>query len=422
MQTRSADPAGRAAHALRHQLRQADDQKIIRITAMLDDVADPAGKQAILDPLRDRLGSLKPVRPLRFARLLFTPFEPVIVPPSAWRPGDVAIPRSVLTPLSAVVRTGFGAEASAIDAIIASHKTDATDVVTVAGLALWPRAAELLAVSPTPGDWETTGLRSTVYPPLAGAVVTVPRRAAWLRCLARDQAIGALAADQRTIENILRSMADEPPEGCAMVVALILLQAPHAVPVLRECVASVRNAAEKAILLRALARGMEQVLTRLEAPSGVMDEIARAPLAAAGQEVRRIAAFLGEMDNDSGAAAHRPRLKAMRERLDQACRERFAEGLAEGLVQPLATASDALDAAGQTLLETCARDLRSLETVARKVGGSGSYDQLLHQAADTVLVAAKSGTLTPIRTFRLVEILAGSDVATSMYRDTVAKS
>jgi hypothetical protein len=229
--------------------------------------------------------------------------------------------------------------------------------------------------------------------------------------LARDTDVGALAVERRTIEAILLGLGDEPAEGGAMVVALILQQAPYAIPVLRQCASSLPNGA----LQRAMALGVDQVLTRLEGPSGIADMIGRAPLAVAGQDVRRIATFLGQMDDDAGSVSHRPRLKAMRDQVDQACRERFAEGVAEGLVQPLATAG-ALDAAGQTLLETCARDLRSLETVARSIGGAGGYDQKLRQAAEKVRIAAKAGTLTPVRMLRLVEILAGSEAAAELYR------
>jgi hypothetical protein len=67
-------------------------------------------------------------------------------------------------------------------------------------------------------------------------------------------------------------------------------------------------------------------------------------------------------------------------------------------------------------LESCARDLRSLETAARPVGGAGSYDQQLRQAAEKARLAAKAGTLTPVRMLRLVEILAGSEAAAALYR------
>jgi hypothetical protein len=306
----------------------------------------------------------------------------------------------------------LGAEVSAIDRIVAGHKTDATAVVATVGEALWPRAAEIMAALPMPADWGDTGLRPALYRPLADAIATVLRRATRLFDLARDTEVGALAADRTTIEAILFGLGDESAEGGAMVVALILRQAPHAIPLLRQCAASLPNG----VLQRAMALGVDQVLTRLEGPQGVVDTITRAPLAAAGEDVRRIVAFLEEMGGDAGSATHRPRLKAMREQVDQACRERFAEGLAEGLVQPLAIASGALDAAGQMSLESCARDLRSLETAARPIGGAGSYDQQLRQAAEKARLAAKAGTLTPVRMLRLVEILAGSEAAAVLYR------
>ena len=68
-------------------------------------------------------------------------------------------------------------------------------------------------------------------------------------------------------------------------------------------------------------------------------------------------------------------------------------------------------------METCARDLRRLETAVRTVGGSGHYDNLLQQASETVQTAGASGTLTPVRTFRLIEILTGPEAATALYRE-----
>ncbi|HEX4367901.1 MAG TPA: hypothetical protein VH023_13780 [Rhodopila sp.] len=416
MADRSADPAGGASYALRHALHEANDHKIRRITAMLDDVADPAGKQAILDPLRGRLGALRPVRPLRFVRLLFTPFDPLIVPPNAWRPNDVTVPRNALAPLSAVVRAGLGAEALVIDGIIAGHKADAVATVAAVGETLWPRAADILATSAVPAEWGDSGLRPALYQPLAGAVAAVLRRASGLLALARDTEVGALAVDRATIEAILHGLGDEPAQGGAMVVALILRQAPRAIPVLRQCVSSVSNRTSQ----RAMALGVDQVVTGLDGPSGIVETISRAPLAVAGEDVRRIVAFLAEMDDDAGSVRHRPRLKAIRDQVDKACRKRFAEALADGLMQPLAAAGAALDGSGQTLLESRARNLRTLETAARSLGGGATYDQQLRQAAETVRMAAKAGTLTPVRMLRLMEILAGSEAAAALYRQPPA--
>jgi hypothetical protein len=405
-----------AVHALRYDLRQADDKKIRQITAMLDEVSDATVNQVILDPLRSRLGSLKPVRPLRFVRLLLTPLDPLIVPASKWRPGEGTVPRTVLAAISRIVQSGLGREASVIDKMISGHKTDATQVITLAGEALWQRAAEILAVSPPPADWPETGLRATSYPPLAQAIAAVFRRASQLRCLLRDGEVAALETDQAAIDDILRNIANESAEGCAMIVQLILLQSPHAAARLRQFVASRQDMAEKAMLGHALACGTEQALTQMESPAGVINEINGAPLAGIGDQVRRITTFLREIGHDTGAAGHRGRLKAITQKLDQACRARFADGIAQGLVLPLTVAADRVDGARQTQMETCARDLRTFETMARKVGGSGSYDQLLLQASETVLAAAVAGTLTPVRKLRLIEILSGPEVAAAMYK------
>ena len=56
-------PTGQSAmQAMRHELRAADDEKIRRVTAMLDAVSGVAEKQVLLDPLRTRLRTIRPPR------------------------------------------------------------------------------------------------------------------------------------------------------------------------------------------------------------------------------------------------------------------------------------------------------------------------------------------------------------------------
>jgi hypothetical protein len=66
-------------------------------------------------------------------------------------------------------------------------------------------------------------------------------------------------------------------------------------------------------------------------------------------------------------------------------------------------------------MESCGRDLRALETEARKVGGVARYDRLLQEATDAVMEAAAAGILTPVRKLRLIEILAGPEAAAALY-------
>jgi hypothetical protein len=153
----------------------------------------------------------------------------------------------------------------------------------------------------------------------------------------------------------------------------------------------------------------------MESDAGFTGEIQAVALANAGAQVRRIVTFLREIEDDAGFAADRPRLHAIRQKLDQACRERFSDDLTTGLLTPLAEAPGPIDGAGQTRMETHSRELRALETEARKVGGAASYDRLLNEATEAVMEAATAGTLTPARKLRLIEILAGPEAAAALY-------
>ncbi len=411
----------RELRELRRDLIKASDHKIKQIVAELDHLANPVANRAVLDPIRSRLASLKPARPLRFARLFCTPIDPLIVPARDWRPGDPTIPRTVLASLAQVVRSRLGDEVSAIETIIAGHKTDAVQAITSAGELLWPRAAEILAVAVPPVDWPETGLRPAVFTDLAHAVAAVLRRAPQLRRLARQGAIGALPPDEQAVSDILANIAKEPPVACAMIVRLILTQSPHATPVLPRIVASIPGVTEKALLRQAMASATENVLADMESGPLITDEIGRGSLADAGDGVRRVITLLAELEQETDAAKHRPRLRVIRERLDQACRARFADGMRESLVAPLADAIGPVTQAGQIRLETCARELRALETAARKVGGSDCYDQMLPAAAEAVKAAAEAGNLTPVRTLRLIEILSGPEVAEVYYTRDAAR-
>jgi hypothetical protein len=409
-----------AVRALRQDLSAADDQKIKRVIAMLDDVADPKMNQALLDPLRVRLASLNLLRPLRFTRLMFLPLDPVIVAPRDWQPDEPSVPRTALAPLARIVHNGLGPEAIFIDKTIAGRKTDAIQAIALAGEALWPRAAEVLAASVPPDDWVDCGLSIKAFQPLTRAIAAVLRRGPQLRWLLRDGEVGVFESAEQAIADILKDIGKEPPEGCALIARLILLQSPHAAPLLRRFVASGADQAAKTMVRRAIDQGTEQMLSDMESDAGLSEEISRGPLANAGAMVRRISTFLHEIEEDSGASIDRPRLHAIRKKLDQACRERFSDGLNTGLLTPLAGASGPVDGNSQILMESCGRELRELETAARKVGGAANYDLLLEEATAAVMEAAAAGTLTPVRKLRLIEILSGPEAAAALYQQELA--
>jgi hypothetical protein len=407
-----APESGQNMRELRRALLGADDRKIRQIVAMLDELPNPAVNQGILDPIRARVASLHPPRRLRFTRLLFIPLAPLLVPARDWKTGDPALPRSVLGPFSRVVQAGLGTGVLAVQKLIAGHKSDAARAITLAGDLLWPQAAEILAGAPAPDDWAETGLRPEAFIALAKATAAVLRRAPQLRCLARAQTIGALEPDAAAVNEILLNIENEPVTGRTMIVQLVLMQSPHAVTLLRQIVASGGSAGEKASLRQAIADGTAGAIDALDSGSGFLEEIATGSLSDAGDGARRIIALLGDLELDGGSIKNRSRLSEVRQKLDQACRTRFADGLRDGLVTPLADAAGPMDGAGQTQLEACARDLRVLETAARTVGDAAGYDRLLRSAAEAVETIEH---LSPVRKLRLVEILSGPEAAEALY-------
>jgi hypothetical protein len=404
-----------AMQALRPGLLEADDHKIRRVLAVVDGVADPAINQALLETLRPRLATLRPVRPLRLTRLLFIPLDPLTVPLRGWRPSEPTVPRPVLAPIAKIVRSGLGDLARIIDGIIAGHKADAAQAITQAGELLWPRAAAILATAPPPADWADTGLPPGAYKPLAASIAAVLRRASQLRCLALDEQQGGLATDSSAVADILANIANEPATACAMIARLILVQSPHALPVLGNIAGAGRSSDEKDLLRAAVDSAVAAVLTHMERDTGFVHEIGHGALAEAGAAVRRVLTLLREIEADKSFADHWPRLNAIRHKLDDVCGTRFARGVREGLVVPLTAAAVPVDGPAQTALESSARELRKLETMARKVGDPAGYDTLLRTATDAVLTAADAGTLTPMRKYRLIEILAGSEAAEALY-------
>ncbi len=368
---------------LEQSLRQARDDKIAQVVAMVDALALRGGADALIAPLRPRLAQLRPPRPLNFCRLLFTPFDPVIVPPRHWRPGDPALPRSALMPLAATVERELGPGAVTID--------PERETLAAAGARIWPEAGRVLLRAPPPEQWGDTGFPFQVYAPLARAVGAVlgqePALAALPDAVARN--------DPGPVETMLRQI---PPEAMRLLVALALARAPQA----------------SALLARTGHGAASIVAELLENPAIVEARLAAVPLQEAAARVGEHAAGLRALIADSLAAETKRRWRAVQQRLDQVSRSRFAAALETELLLPLSTLTTRDADSDTTAIESVARDLRALESEARTLGGAEVYDRLLRQAADTVRDRGKDGAMSKAETIRLVEILAGSAAALAL--------
>jgi hypothetical protein len=416
-----AQPPRQTLRALNVDLNGADDDKIRQIVGLSEESVDNPIWRAVLEPLRPRLAALRPVRALRFTRLLFMPLDDLLVPARHWRAGQAAVPRTVLQVISDVVRAELGAEMAAIEKQIAGRNTSDIEVAGNAGLLLWGRAGAILAQTPPAANWAQTGLPLTACTPLMRAIATVMRSAAAIRYLLREAEVGVLEPSEQSFADIISGLQGEPPLGCAMVFRLILGQFPHAATLLRRLADAQRIAKDKAALQAAMDCGLDGILGDLESQSDLMKSLSEGALFDVGTRMTRIAALLRDIGDDPNAARHRPRLKRIREQLDTICRARIAEAIQTGLAGPLTAASAPVDGAGQKQLEACARTLRIVETVGRKLGSPAAYDALLAEAEAIVEEVAKGGNLSPIRAIRLVEILSGPDAAERMYRKAMAK-
>src|SRR6185312_5612318 len=166
-------------------------------------------------------------------------------------------------------------------------------------------------------------------------------------------------------------------------------------------------------LRRAEAQAAAALVDSLETAGATEAQVLGTDLAEAASEVRRLATLLRGLATDA-IPDRRDRVTALRQRLDTACRARFAEGLASEFLAPLGAQAVKTDRAMQAVLETAARRLRALETEGRRIGGGPVYDSMLAEAVATVTAARPDAMLSMAHKVRLVELLAGPEAALAL--------
>lgn len=400
---------------LRRELVMVEDAKIRRITTLVEASGDPAVNQALLDPVRTRLRQIQPPRPLRLTRLLFMPFNPIIVPAKSWRSDSPAVPRTALLPIDRLVETMLGEDAAAIRAQLTGRDTEDVQAVADVGAVLWRKAAEIAGQAEGVPRWSESGLPVSVSLPILRAMAVVWRRALQLRTLLRDEEIGALKTDERAVNAILADAPKESSLGAAMLIHLVLLQLPSAARYVRLFVRTYGDSSALALLQRALKRSIDDTVADLERADAFKDPVTNAALDHAGDHVRTLTTLLAQIEADIGDSSMPPRLKLIRDSLGKACRARFSMGMTQELIAPLDAANPIADGQ-QAQIEATARDLRTIEAAARPLGGGRDYDGMLEAGARAVAAAAQRGALSRIGQIRLTEILCGPEAALTLYR------
>ncbi len=416
----SGAAAPNSASVLRREIVDADDEKISKIIAYVDQVGDAEINRTLLDPLRGRVASLHPVRPLRLFRLLFIPLDPLIVSPANWRPGNPRIPRTALAPLFSLVVKQAGADLATLHDMVEGQTTQSDAAIAQAGAILWSRAAAILRTAKPPAEWEQTRLPEALFWPVARAVAAVLQRGLQLVQLARNAQNRDTSDDIELANGIIAGLADETPESAALVIQLVLLHAPQAMLHVRRSVSAMQDAHDSTTMHRALSLGLDQCLNYVEREADCVRKIAGGSIHDATSEIRMVARVLDAIDKDPLAALHRSRVRALRDQIDRASQTCFKTGIQEELARPLAALKQAASSTEQKRMEASARDLRALEGAARQFSNSVCYDQQLLHTADTVRHAFAAGTVSLPRACRLLEILSGPEAAVTLYQRATA--
>ncbi|MBP0492949.1 hypothetical protein [Roseomonas indoligenes] len=390
-------------------LADASREQLARVVSLIDELPDRAGADSLLERARPRLRELNLPRPLGFTRLLFLPFDMLIVPPSAWAPGGPAIPRTALRVLSAAVEGKLGPEAARIDADCAGLTAEQPEKILTLGRMLWPAAAHALPGS-SPEGWEAAGLPAREYPVLRERCA-----AGWRHAVAIWPALQAAAEGPPEVlaRQALEGAAAEG--GAALEVALRMLMARASRPASLATLAIRLSPSGSAQAARAAQGAVDEYLHRRElgvATAG--DRCGQARRAAADALAVCVLAEDFEASGLLGLPARRERLQAIRRATADTCRESFAGLLSEELLGPLAALGRTGAAEAHAILpslEEAARLLRRIEGSGRRLGGAETYDFALNAAAAEVADGGAAAGLAHVERLRLVEMLAGPEAA-----------
>ena len=411
-----ANPPREESKVIRRELTAARDDQILRVLAYVDGLAERGDADALIAPIRARLALIRPARPLNFTRLLFEPFDPLIVPGACFQRDMPNIPRPALLPLGRLVRSRFPQCAETVESMICGHTDAQRCVVSTAGEKLWPAAAAAFADAVPPPDWqEASGLSMADFIPLARALAGLMAAAPEIARAAHNYVAGAEIAET-TLIRLLTAAAETTPCALAMMVALLLARLAgdgRILDLAGRVTATAANPAIKAspgVAVAFAIDDLENSVDSLIARPGPLGQDADIILC---MNSRFAALLKGEHRAD-----RRQRIDAARQRLGNACRTRFEAELLRNLLDPLSRLSSEPDDATVIGFETTARALRRFEHSSRSAGGGEIYDRLLRAASRTVADRqALPNTQPLVDRARLVEILSGPEAGLAYLRE-----
>jgi hypothetical protein len=402
-----SNPRGSDVRQLRSQLANAEDAKIHRVLEFVDSLAKRGEADAMIAPLRVRLAKLKPRRKVNFARLLFLPFEPLIVAPADWNREPSNIPRTALGTLARYVQDNHSTETVG-SGLTVSTDLFADDLKCLLGVGgrVWPAAAEVLrSLTAAPRDWSSeTGLQNQDFTAIRSALqVLLPLAAPLIQ-----MAVNAKAGTDPEPEQLLAMLDAVAPAGSA-VMAMFIAMCLNWLPrpgIFIKIADQFANAKGHAAIAATADNAVELVLSRIERSS-----TSKADLASTADEMRRVAVLLDDLTaNSPNKPGRQTRVEQVRKSVDSVCRENFATEIDSAFLAPCGRIAMADEGAIEDF-ENTARTLRRYEAVARRFGGAEFYDARMQSAAQALTPRKEEAMMARVSRVRLIEILRGSDAA-----------
>lgn len=393
--------------ALGMALHGVSNAQLLDVTRLIDKLPNRSHADALLDPVRHRLAALRPTRRMNRNRLLFTPFDGVLVAAGKWRPGISALPRSLLAPLLALLDPPGG------EPLPLAKPFDASDPLQVDrnGEPLWKAAADRLAGCTIPAAWAEPAWQARAGISMAMLEQMLPVAQLLLR---RGLALRTLPSPQRPdfegiVSALLREAAQRGPLAWGIMLILLFERASPDL-IVAQALAIASGTRVGPMLQAGLDRAVDEWLTRID----------QSRLLQPGDEADGPALLIDRLTTMQQIAAlrrmvNRPlreqrRVASLSQSLAAVNRALFERTLTSRLQRVLEAARASGTDAGIAALEADIRSLRLFATTAARLEEDQDYDRLIETASLRLAVRTANTTEAHVAC-RLIELLGGSDRA-----------
>lgn len=391
-------------------LQTVGDRKLREVVRLVETSGQRSSLEPELAAMRSRLRKLKPQRPLTIQRLLTAPFEAALIADQddSW---TFVVRRSDLEQLHvAILNTLDPTVAGKTRERLSGSTLDDDVTLLEAGRQVWPQAADALAATAAsapgamPASWERVAdlLRvGSELMPLLRRLLPLPST--------------LQAEDKELLVAILGLAQTGSPDRVGTVLTLLIRAAKNPKEIAQDIVEAsteTPTAPLRPLLDQVLAEQRASIGRRIAAHAETPDM----PLAQAAEEAWRFAEVLADGDAESsGSAPVQVDETKLRERAASAARSRYATAI-EDLVASHANADPEHHKQAVRACEEAARSCAKLGQAARRLKPDAPLGRLTDAVVEKLASRENgsvdgAGAAASVDTARLIEILAGPEVA-----------